>query len=65
MDYILRNVPEPEWQQLQALQKMDKSFASTYLRACVFYHKLILEFFQNDALKQVSETKPEENDNVI
>lgn len=61
MDYILRNVPEPEWQQLQALQKMDKSFASTYLRTCIFYHKMILEFFQNGAIKQVSETKPEEN----
>ena len=58
MDYVLRDLPEPEWQELQAQQKMDKSFASTYLRACILYHKFILEFFRNE-LK--SETKQEEN----
>ena len=50
--YVLRELPEPEWQELQAKLKMDKSFASIFLRTCVKHHKSITEFFFNEGIKQ-------------
>ena len=52
MDYVLRELPEPEWQELQAKLKIDKSFASIFLRTCVKHHKSITEFFFNEGIKQ-------------
>jgi len=52
MDYVLRELPEPEWQELQAKLKMDKSFASIFLRTCVKHHKSITEFFFKEGIKQ-------------